>query len=257
LAYLEPLRRVVDRPIGYVLDAETIIGEWSGTRWADVPRKAALYVNAKRDLGGRIDSGEIRSRYWIRFLTDERKLSGFDWVSPSGNAHRIHFLRDELDDYSTDERIEGLLAYVSMVRQANANVGSIAGMMGSVARASLTRRIRLPHDATVPADSLWRGGRIEPRKGVRAGFGATVLWDMANAYPTRLANLHVPSGWAEYDASAHEKIPEEPGFARALVVIPQMMLGPVPHPVRGTKASYPTDDELDRLLDVRRVTRRA
>src|SRR5215831_7273320 len=101
---IEPLSRTTDRPIGLVLDAETIVGEWDGIRWRDVPRKAALYVNAVRDIWPKIETGELTSRYWISDVKQHWNPSGWDWESPQGNRHRLYFLKHALDDFSLWDR---------------------------------------------------------------------------------------------------------------------------------------------------------
>lgn len=239
---IQPLRKVIDRPVGYVVDSRRIIGEWIGERWDDVPRKAALYVNARIDIHDRIINGDLTASVWYRANGRPSRISSWIWESPSGNVHKLYHLEGALDNVPIGFRFPAIVEFVDMVREAGANVGSLSGMMGSIERATITTTVRVPLDLGIPANRLWRGSRIQKRSGIQAHFGPTNLWDMPNAYPMRLAGLAVPVAWKEYPGHPRMDIPDEEGVAFAYVVVPPMLYGPVPD--TSMRRKFPTDSEL-------------
>jgi hypothetical protein len=65
---------------------------------------------------------------------------------------------------------------------------------------------------------------------VKREFKDATLWDITNAFPSKLMDAYVPRNWKEYEAPPHTPIPEEPsGFAEAVVFIPEhLWYGPLP-----------------------------
>jgi hypothetical protein len=240
---LKPYKRgPYDKPIGLVLDSETIIGEWSGSRWKDVPRTAVLYANDARAMRVLYERGECEAVYWKKSAR-LRKLSSWNWDHPDGHSHTVYFLRYVLSPVPESERFPVICEYVNWIRFAGGAPGSLVGMLNSLMRITMQKPF-IESSYEAPVDEIWRGSRVQEAKhGMRKEFGPTDLWDMRSAFPSALANLAVPRRWRRYASNPMEDIPEaDSGFMRAIVHIPWMVHGPLPdlgmvHPT----AAFPTE----------------
>jgi hypothetical protein len=257
---LKPVKKVIDRPIGYAQDSETVIGEWSGTRWADVPRKAHLYANNAADLRPRYQTGDLEARRWVRGTrSGYGRITGWTWNGPHG-VHTITNLRGDMNRVPIPQRFQVLDEWASYMRSFGANVSSPSSTVSSVIRAGLDAPVYLAQDEDLPTDQLCRGSRIEHKGGVRAEFGHSYLWDIASAFPAALISLRVPNRrWREYPMGPRSPIPTDPGFGHAVVHVPSMPLGPLPDKWNPIRLRFPTDDvlegiwSLDELREAERV----
>lgn len=228
LVIVKPYSRgPVQRPVGYVLDSETVIGEWAGTSWSDVPAKAALYSNDVRPMHPLYERGECEKVWWHK-QNRIRSLTGWRWWDDRDRPHTVYFLRQTLSAIPEGKRFPAILEFVNYVRSQGGAPGSPVGMLNGLLRISLPSTL-VESCATAPVDRLWRGSRVEARKGVHTEYGPTDLWDMRSAFPTAFREVPVPRRWEHYQAKGQELLPDtEAAFVRAIVHVPWMMYGPLP-----------------------------
>lgn len=248
-----------DKPIGYVVDPETVIGEWSGNRWKDVPRTAVLYVNDVRSMRPMYDRGECEAVYWKKSAR-LRRLSSWRWMHPDRHIHTVYFLAYALSNVSEPDRFPVICEYVNWVRFQGGAPGSLSGMLNSLMRLTMHKPF-IESSYEAPGYELWRGSRVQEsiNNKMRKEFGPTDLWDMRSAFPSALSNLALPRRWRRYASNPLEDIPEaDSGFMRAIVHVPWMMHGPLPdlgtlHPT----ANFPTEEFLQGIwsFDELRVAR--
>jgi hypothetical protein len=257
---LKPYKRgPYDKPIGYVVDPETVIGEWSGSRWKDVPRTAVLYCNEARTMRSLYDRGECEAIYWKKSAR-LRKLSAWKWEHPDGHSHTVYFLKYALSATPEPERFPTICEYVNWIRFQGGAPGSLVGMLNSLQRLTMHKPF-IESSYEAPGRELWRGSRVQEGKTwkMRKEFGPTDLWDMRSAFPSALTNLAIPRRWRRYASNPMEDIPDaDSGFMRAIVRVPWMMHGPLPdvgtlHPT----AIFPTENFLEGIwsFDELRVAR--
>lgn len=235
-----------DKPIGYVVDSETVIGEWSGTRWKDVPRTAALYANETRPLKPKYRDGELEAVYWKKGGRI-RSLSSWKWEHPDGHVHTVYFLKYALSAVPEPQRFAVLCEFVNWIRFAGGVPGSPVGMLHGLMRTTMSKPF-IESSGEVPGSELWRGSRVEEGKhGPKREFGPTDLWDMRSAFPRTLTDLAIPRRWKHYAALSSDPIPEaDTGFMRAVVRVPWMMYGPLPDvAMKHPTGHFPTETFLD------------
>jgi hypothetical protein len=211
-----------DKPVGMVLDADTVVGEWEGNRWRDIPKRAVLYVDDAPTMRPMYDAGEVEAIYWKKpgYM---RSLSSWKWEHSDGHRHTIYDLRGTLK--KAPDRLAALLAFVDRVRSLGGAPTSPPGMLHALTRLSQVSEFR-EQGARFPGTFLWRGSRIERGRHDKMTFGATDLWDIRSAFPHALRTAHVPRKWRHV---VTDRIPEvESGFARARVDVPWFMHGPIP-----------------------------
>lgn len=215
------------REIGYVVDSERVVGEWTGDQWKDVPRKAALYANDARGMRALYQRGECEAIYWKK-AARVRSLTGWKWYHPSGHTVMVYYIKGTLSKVPEAERLAALLAFVGHVRSIGGSVSSPVGMLNSLLRVSLPHAFTESSDE-VPTGYIWRGSRVQQANRVAAEYGPTDLWDMRSAFPSALASTYVPRKWREYECKPNGELPDVPsGYAWAYVRVPWMMYGPLP-----------------------------
>lgn len=234
------VRTAQDRPVGLVLSPTKVIGEWTGTRWKNVPRKAALYCNAARTMRPLYERGECEAVYWKKSARI-RSLTGWKWWHPTTNdPHTVYFLRETLNRIPEAERFGALLEFVSFIRAAGGSPGSPVGMLNSLMRVSLSESFT-ESSINVPTDYIWRGSRVQQADRMAREYGFTDLWDIRAAFPSALANAYVPRRWRHYPAGVDSDLPDAPaGYARAIVYVPWFMHGPIPN-VSAHRPDFPTE----------------
>lgn len=223
-------RGPVARPVGLVVDDRTVIGEWKGTRWKDIPRKAALYCNSVRTLQRMYERGQLEKIWWKK---DKRigSLTGWRWVHPINDTkHTVYFLRNVLGNLSPEKQLAAVLQMVEFVRNAGGAPSSPVGMLNGLLRISLPDTLWESAER-MPVDRIWRGSRVQLAKTTRSEYGPTDLWDLRSAFPTALRNVPVPRRWRRYEPSRtkYDPLPDtEAAYVRAIVHVPWMMYGPLP-----------------------------
>lgn len=222
---IEPYRRMPkDKPVGFVIDARTVVGEWSGVTWKDIPPRAVLYANDTRDVRPMYDAGIVEANYWKKpgYM---RTLSSWKWIHSDGHPHTIYDLRGTLRRVDPVERLAAILGYVDAVRAYGGAPSSPAGMLHMLTRITAPTKFR-ERSGRFPGTFLWRGSRVERSKHRQTEYTACDYWDMRSAFPTALRNVMLPGHWRHV---VTDTIPHvETGFARAKVDIPWMMYGPIP-----------------------------
>lgn len=232
-------RTPVQREVGYVIDENTVQGEWDGMSWADVPRKAALYANDTRAMRILYAQGKCEAIYWKKSARI-RSLTGWKFYHPKGYTNQVYYLRSALARVPEHERLSAILAFVDFVRGLGGGVSSPTGMLNSVLRVSLPDSFR-ESSFGVPVDYIWRGSRVQQVTDMRSDFGPTDLWDMRSAFPSTLSHTALPRKWREYESKMGEDIPgAESGFAYAYVHVPWFKYGPLPDTMR-EHPDFPVD----------------
>lgn len=227
---LEPYRtQPIDRPVGYVIDAETVVGEWAGNRWRNIPRKAALYVDNISTMRPMYHAGDVEAIYWKK-RGHHRTLTSWRWFHPiDGHPHTIYYTKGTLARVPVEQRLAAILEYVTFVRFHGGGVSSPVGMIGGLMRTTLARPF-MESSSNVPTDSVWRGSRVQRDNLTRSEYGPTDLWDMRAAFSSTLADLKVPFKWRRYEGDKYLPDQGENGYARARVHVPWFAgeRGPLP-----------------------------
>jgi len=243
-----PLTRRKRRPVGLVLAGGVgAVGEWSGSRWEQVPEDAKLYTLRKQDLIPAVRAGEGRMRVWRRV-----RCTGFEY-----RGHRITNLRGLLGDRGVREALPELIAWAEWARSHGANVGSMAGTSWSLWRSTIGGVFTVYGDEP-DHEALHTGGRQgDTGRGV---FTDVELWDLTAAYAHTLGNLAVPVDWRRV-SHLSDRIPAgEPGYALAAVAVPPWCKpwGPLPERIGPGAIIYPVRDELEGIwsLDELRAAKR-
>lgn len=209
-----------------VVDHDRVMGEWSGHRWQDVPRTAALYCDDVRLMESLYMAGECERIYWKnrdRIL----RLTGWKWWN-GDNPHTVYFTQGVLKRVAPGRRLPALLSLIERVRELGGGPSSPVGMLNSLFRASLQRPLRESTD-TMPISRVWRGARIQAAVRHSTEYGPSDLWDMRSAFPNALRSTWVPRKWRHYTARMGEGLPDtQAAYVRAIVHIPWMMYGPLP-----------------------------
>ncbi len=220
-------RTPIQRDVGYVVDENTVAGEWGILPWLSIPRKAALYANDTRAMRVLYARGECEAIYWKK-SAKIRSLTGWKWHHPNGYSVQVYYLNSALSRVPEHERLSAILAFVDFVRGLGGGVSSPVGMLNSLLRVSLPKTF-IESSFQVPGEYIWRGSRVEQVKDMRSDFGPTDLWDMRSAFPSAFARTALPRKWHEVEAKMGEAIPEvESGFAYAHVHVPWFKYGPLP-----------------------------
>jgi len=213
---VDPLKRVLQRPVGIVTGPRTVRGEWGGNHtWERVPRNAVLYTPSHREVWPLVSSGQATARRW--------KAHGI--VSVDYDGRKIINLRGQLDDLSTPDKLAAVIEWVNFYRDHGANIGSPNGMSWSLWRSTLHQPVI--EWGEVDGEALLLGGRQDYQ---RIGFFPHVeLWDITAAYSSTIGTLRVPRKWRHYSGPGwNENAPD--GFARAIVRVPHLTWGPLPIP---------------------------
>ncbi len=223
-------RGPTDRAVGYVVDSRTVLGEWQGRRWNKVPRKAALYCNDMRAMEPMYQRGECEKIWWQK-KGRIKMLSGWKWWRETGDPIRIYFLHGALDKTAEPERLGAILDMVSFVREQGGGPSSTAGMLHSMFRANLPAPL-YESALEMPAESIWRGSRVQRRDKAAHEYNMIDLWDMRSAFPSALRSVPVPRKWKRYGIAGggyNPPLPQtEAAYIRAKVHVPWMMHGPLP-----------------------------
>lgn len=213
---VEPLKRVLDRPVGIVVGPRTVRGEWGGNgAWERVPANAVLYTPSQKEVWPLVVAGQATARRW--------KAHGI--VSVDYGGRKIINLRGQLNDLSTPDKLATVIEWVDFFRAHGANVGSPNGMNWSLWRSTLTRPV--VEYGKVDAAALALGGRQDY---LRMGhFEHVELWDLTAAYASTIGALRVPRKWKHYSGPGWNELAPD-GFARAIVHVPRLTWGPLPTP---------------------------
>lgn len=204
-----------------------MVGEWAGTAWSDVPAKAALYSNDVRPMHPLYESGQCEKVWWKK-PQRIRSLTGWRWWDDRNGPHTVYFLRQTLSALPDERRFPAVLEFVNYVRSQGGAPGSPVGMLNGLLRISLPS-VLVESCAMAPVHRLWRGARVQQRKGMNAEYGPTDLWDIRSAFPTAFREVPVPRRWKHYQGKGQEPLPDvEAAFVRAIVHVPWMMYGPLP-----------------------------
>jgi len=244
-------RPPTDKPVGVVLDTRTVVGEWVGRMWNDIPKRAVLYVNDAPTLRPMYDAGELEAIYWAK-PGRLRKLSSWRWDHPDRHRHSIFILQGTLSKVPVEHRLAAVLAVIDKIREWGAAPASPVGMLNALQRISMTSTFR-ESSANAPGEYLWRGSRIERGKHFAVEYGPTDIWDMRSAFPRALTEVSIPTRWRRYKAG--KDLPEvESGFCHARVNVPWYMYGPLPD-VWLANPTFPVETKLSGIwsLDELRI----
>lgn len=223
-----PLRGRRRQPVGLVLPGNRgVIGEWTGTTWADVPTNARLYCRRKSDLFGAFKAGECRMRVWRGV-----RITGFDI-----GGERVTNLRGVMGDLEPAEALHELVRWADWLRSNGANVGSLSGSSWSLWRASIGSVFVTYGDEPDHSQLVTGGRQGDTGPGIHTDVD---LWDLTAAYAHTIGELAVPTQWRRYPHHS-DRVPAEPsGYARAAVRIgPNAGWGPLPERIGPGAVSWP------------------
>lgn len=217
----KPLTRQRIFPVGLVTGPNTIYGEWNAHLersaghthgWANVPANARLYTPSY---------GAIWKPLVADGLAVANRWKNHGIISITFNGRTIVNIANQLDDYSTHEKLAALIEWTEFVRKHGAHQGSWAGTAYSLWRASLDGIVHVERGDPPPFDRIPLGSRIQNRN--RGKFEHVQLWDLVSAFPHTMGTMEFPTRWTERRGPGWDE--HAPGFAYAYVTIPPGFFG--------------------------------
>lgn len=233
-----PLRRRIERKVGVVENAQSVIMEDVGrVRWKNVPEKAWLYADAK-DMRTLFERGEVVRNSRVNFYR-KRKQTSWTWEHPDGHRHTVSHLRGMLEG-SAEQKLDALLPWIEFVRENGGTVGGIGSMSNSLWRSTLPQPLVL-REHPKARGMLIRGERTALQNKTLGGhvFHNVSLWDMTASYASTLGGLVIPQAWR---GKVGGNLPKEPwSFVRAIVDVPWLPWGPLPIAKTETRLEFPSE----------------